>query len=539
MAENRPDTAPAATSPADGSAAGTSPADGSPAASPDAGTPVAAIPEALSGPSSSLAGLRILVTGLGVTGFPAAVHLGERGADVIVIDGDDTSDVSEKVQILEVFDVDIRRGAQHVETLPEGRIDLVVTSPGWRPDQPVLAAAAAAGIPVIGEVELAWRIRGTNDAKWLAITGTNGKTTTTTMLESMLLAAGLRAKACGNIGTPLLEAVLEPGLEVLAIELSSFQLHWQESMSADAAAVLNIAPDHLDWHGSAEAYAADKAKIYHNAKLACVYNCADDVTLHMVEDADVIEGAKAIGFTTGVPRPGELGVVEDLLVDRAFIPQRYSSAAELAAVRDVAIATGVDGSRPAAHQVANALAAACLARAIDVPGQAISAGLRNHSLGAHRMVTVAESDGVRWVDDSKATNTHAANASLASFDKIVWIAGGLPKGADFTSLLTDHGDRIRALVLIGADDSAFRQAIASAGTDFEVVRIEPALGIDSGVPKRRGEAVAAAAVAAAADLAEAGDTVLLAPAAASMDQFLNYNTRGELFTEAVHTHLGR
>src|SRR5699024_1417701 len=110
---------------------------------PDAGTPAAAIPEALSGPSSSLAGLRILVTGLGVTGFPAAVHLGERGADVIVIDGDDTSDVSEKVQILEVFDVDIRRGAQHVETLPEGCIDLVVTSPGWRPDQPVLAAAAA------------------------------------------------------------------------------------------------------------------------------------------------------------------------------------------------------------------------------------------------------------------------------------------------------------------------------------------------------------------------------------------------------------
>jgi UDP-N-acetylmuramoylalanine--D-glutamate ligase len=124
----------------------------------------------------------------------------------------------------------------------------------------VLAAAAAAGIPVIGEVELAWRIRGTNDAKWLAITGTNGKTTTTTMLESMLLAAGLKAKACGNIGTPLLEAVLEPGLEVLAIELSSFQLHWQESMSADAAAVLNIAPDHLDWHGSAEAYAPTRRR---------------------------------------------------------------------------------------------------------------------------------------------------------------------------------------------------------------------------------------------------------------------------------------
>src|SRR5699024_364695 len=145
-------------------------------------------------------------------------------------------------------------------TLPEGRIDLVVTSPGWRPDQLLLPAAAAASITVIGEVGLGCRIRGSNDAQRLAIPRTNGKTKTTTMLESMLLAAGLRAKACGNIGTPLLEAVLEPGLEVLAIELSSFQLHWQESMSADAAVVLNIAPDHLDWHGSAEAYAADKAK---------------------------------------------------------------------------------------------------------------------------------------------------------------------------------------------------------------------------------------------------------------------------------------
>ena len=496
-----------------------------------------AIPAALAGPSSSLEGLRILVTGLGVTGFPAAVHLGERGADVIVVDGDDQAEISEKAQILEVFDVDIRRGSEHVATLPAEPLDLVVTSPGWRPDHPLLLAATEAGVPVIGEVELAWRIRGTNDAKWLAITGTNGKTTTTTMLESMLLAQGLRAKACGNIGAPLLEAVLEPGLEVLAIELSSFQLHWQYSLSADAATVLNIAPDHLDWHGSADAYERDKAAIYHQVKTACIYNVGDEVTLRMVEDADVVEGAKAIGFTTGIPGPGELGVVDDLLVDRAFIPQRYSSAAELASLEDVAIATGVSGHAPADHQVANALAAAALARSIGVPGQAISAGLKNHSLGAHRMVTIAEREGVRWVDDSKATNTHAANASLSSFESIVWIAGGLPKGADFTPLFADHGHRLRALVLIGAEDTAFRAAIAATVPDLEVIRIEPALGIDSGVPRRRGEAVVAAAVDAAASLAQPGDTVLLAPAAASMDQFLNYNTRGELFTQAVHTYL--
>ena len=317
----------------------------------------------------------------------------------------------------------------------------------------MLAAAAEAGIPVIGEVELAWRIRGTNDAKWLAITGTNGKTTTTTMLESMLLAAGLKAKACGNIGTPLLEAVLEPGLEVLAIELSSFQLHWQESMSADAAAVLNIAPDHLDWHGSAEAYAADKAKIFHNAKLACVYNCADEVTLHMVEDADVIEGAKAIGFTGGVFLTPANSASSRTCWSTGLHPAALLIGRRTRLLDDVAAATGVAGSRPAPHQIANALAAACLARAIDVPGQAISAGLRSHSLGAHCMVTVAEADGIRWVDDSKATNTHAANASwppsTRSSDR-----RGLPKGADFTSLFADHRDRLKALVLIGEDDSA-------------------------------------------------------------------------------------
>ncbi|RBP64035.1 UDP-N-acetylmuramoylalanine--D-glutamate ligase [Brevibacterium sanguinis] len=497
----------------------------------------AAIPAALEGPSSSLSGLRILVTGLGVTGFPAAVHLAERGAQVVVIDGDATADVSEKARILEVFDVDIRRGPEHVAALPDGPLDLVVTSPGWRPDQPVLAAAIAAGIPVIGEVELAWRIRGTNDARWLAITGTNGKTTTTTMLESMLLAAGLKARACGNIGTPLLEAVLEPGLEVLAIELSSFQLHWQFSMSADSAAVLNIAPDHLDWHGSAAAYAADKARIYHQVRTACVYSVADPATRRMVEDADVVAGARAIGVTTGIPGPGELGVVDDLLVDRAFIPQRYSSAAELAALSDVATATGAAGSAPAPHQVANALAAAALARSIGVPGQAIARGLAAHSQGAHRLVTVAEADGVRWVDDSKATNTHAAAAALGSFDSIVWIAGGLPKGADLTPLVAENAHRLRALVLIGTDDAPFRQALTEAAGDVPLIRIDPELADETEDPPRRGAAIIRAAVAAAGEAARAGDVVLLAPAAASMDQFRDYTTRGDLFAEAVHARL--
>lgn len=497
----------------------------------------AAIPAALHGPESSLAGLTVVVTGLGVSGYPAAVHLAERGAEVIVVDADTLRDRSEQEAILAVFDVDIRRGPEHVEELPvsaAGRTpDLVVTSPGWRPDQPLLRAAAVAGVPVIGEVELAWRVRGANAAAWLVVTGTNGKTTTTTMLEAMLRAAGLNVRACGNIGAPLLEAVLDPEAEVLAIELSSFQLHWQFSMCADAAAVLNIAADHLDWHGSAEAYAADKGRAYTNVRTACVYNVADPATRALVEDAEVIAGARAIGFTSGIPGPGELGVVEDALVDRAWIPQRYSAAAELASLADVARASGQPGRPAPPHQIANALAAAALARAVGVPPAAVRAGLRAHAAGGHRLALVAEHGEVRWIDDSKATNPHAADAALNAFDPIVWIAGGLAKGADYAALVGAHAHRLRAVVLIGADRTPLRTALAAHAPEVPVLEVDVPTDPADTEPAARGTAVAERAVALAAAAAHPGDTVLLAPAAASMDQFLDYATRGELFASAV------
>ncbi|GAA2005815.1 UDP-N-acetylmuramoyl-L-alanine--D-glutamate ligase [Brevibacterium samyangense] len=494
------------------------------------------IPAALHGPESSLAGITVLVTGLGVSGYPAAVHLAERGAEVVVVDANTTRDHSEKEQILEVFDVDIRRGAAHVTGLPTSRTgrlpDLVVTSPGWRPDQPVLAAAAAAGIPIIGEVELAWRVRGTNSAPWLVVTGTNGKTTTTSMLESMLRAAGLNARACGNIGAPLLEAVLDPAAEVLAIELSSYQLHWQFSMSAHAAAVLNIAEDHLDWHGDLAAYAAAKGRAYTNVAKACVYNVEDPATRRLVEDAEVIAGARAIGFTTGMPGPGELGVVEDLLVDRAYVPNRYSAAAELASFANVAAASGAPGRPAAPHQVSNALAAAALARSLGVPPAAIRDGLRAHVAGGHRLALVRSLSEVSWVDDSKATNPHAADAALGSFDSLVWIAGGLAKGAHYEDLVKSHAHRLRGVVLIGADREPLRGALAAHAPEVPVVEID--LVPDGDLPEEvRGRDVMAAAVDRARVLARAGDTVLMAPAAASMDQFRDYGTRGDLFAELV------
>ncbi|WP_461030890.1 Mur ligase family protein, partial [Streptomyces sparsus] len=251
-------------------------------------------------------------------------------------------------------------------TLPEGT-DVVVTSPGWPPSSPLFSAAETAGVPVIGDVELAWRLRGPDSAPWLAVTGTNGKTTTVQMLAAILGAAGLRTAAVGNIGTPLVDVVLadEP-YDVLAVELSSYQLHWAPSLRAHSAAVLNLAPDHLDWHGSMDAYAADKGRVYEGNTVACVYNTADPATEELVRRADVVEGCRAIGFTLGPPAPSQFGVVDGILVDRAFVADRQQQAQELAQVDDIA-----PGSGPAApHNIANALAAAALARAYGVPAHA-------------------------------------------------------------------------------------------------------------------------------------------------------------------------
>lgn len=489
------------------------------------------------------AGLRVVVAGVGVSGFAAADALLERGAKVVVVDERDGVPERDKAKVLEVFGGVFLLGEGSTGRLPEvagGKPDLVVTSPGWRPDQPLLAAAAAAGIPIWGEVELAWRMRPvTGAAPWLTITGTNGKTTTVTMLADMLRAAGHRTVAAGNVGTPLLEAVLHPQpYDVLAVELSSFQLHWSHSLRPLAAACLNVAPDHVDWHGSMAAYARDKGRVYENAEVACVYNVADPATEALVREADVIEGCRAIGFTLGVPDISMLGVVDDVLCDRAFVAERATSAAEIGTLDDVRIA---GGGTLAPHNVANALAAAALARAYGVPPAAVRDGLRGYSPGSHRIAQVARSGGVTWVNDSKATNPHAAAASLNAFESVVWIAGGLAKGATFDDLVAAHGKRLRAAVLIGRDRSLIAAALARHAPDVPVVEVEmtetdpvstPAT--DTSFPAR----VMAAVVGTAADLARPGDTVLLAPACASMDMFSSYAERGDAFAAAVRRLVG-
>ncbi|MEU3728670.1 UDP-N-acetylmuramoyl-L-alanine--D-glutamate ligase [Streptomyces sp. NPDC017454] len=460
-------------------------------------------------------GKHVTVAGLGVSGVPAAKVLHGLGARVTVVnDGDDERARAQAAE-LEALGVTVRLGDG--DTLPDGT-ELIVTAPGWKPTKPLFTAAGEAGVPVWGDVELAWRLRGLDGRKaapWLAVTGTNGKTTTVQMLASILKAAGLRTAAVGNIGVSLLDAVTgETEYDVLAVELSSYQLHWAPSPRPHSAAVLNLAPDHLDWHGSMEAYAADKGRIYEGNTVACVYNVADKATEDLVREADVEEGCRAIGFTLGTPAPGQLGVVEGILVDRAFVEDRQKNAQELAEVSDV--------DPPAPHNIANALAAAALARAYGVPAAAVRDGLRAFTPDAHRIAHVADVDGVAYVDDSKATNTHATEASLAAYGSIVWIAGGLAKGATFDELVAGAAERLRGAVLIGADRALIREALARHAPEVPVVDLDRT---DTGAMLQ--------AVREAQRLARPGDTVLLAPACASMDMFTNYNKRGDAFAEAV------
>lgn len=471
------------------------------------------------GRHDSWEGVRAAVAGFGVSGFAAADNLNHLGASVIAMDESDAGDKAEKAELLEVLGADIRLGEGATAVLPDD-IDVLVTSPGWKPTSPLLAQARDRGVPIWGEVELAWRLRDPNNAApWLAITGTNGKTTTVQMLDSILRAAGLRSVAVGNVGLPIVEAVMDPEpYDVLAVELSSFQLHYTQSMSAESAAVLNVAEDHLDWYASMHEYAADKGRIYERAQRACVYNVADPATERLVREADVMEGARAIGFTLGMPGVGMLGVVEDILADRAFIEERDSSAAELCTIGDLA--------SPAPHFVANALAAAALARAHGVSQAAVRDGLRSFRPDGHRIAHVAEVAGVTWVDDSKATNPHAAQSSLQAYEPVVWVAGGLAKGARFDELVQAVKQRLRGVVLLGADRGVIADALARHAPDVPVVDVGGREDGPAGMTMDR-------AVAAAADLAQAGDTVLLAPGCASMDMFANYGERGDAFAEAV------
>ncbi|HEX2297363.1 MAG TPA: UDP-N-acetylmuramoyl-L-alanine--D-glutamate ligase [Pseudonocardiaceae bacterium] len=453
---------------------------------------------------ADLAGARVLVAGARVTGRSAARVLRDWGAEVTVTDASPAQ--------LDTLAADVGdTGVQVAPGLsaPPAGTDLVVTSPGFRPDAPLMTAAEAAGVPVIGDVGLAWwadQARA-EPSDWLVVTGTNGKTTTTGMLESILRAAGLDAVACGNIGLPVLDAVLA-GHRVLAVELSSFQLHWSRQLAVRAAVVLNLSADHLDWHGSMAGYAEAKAGAY-AAAAAVVFNRDDDWS------ARLAAGRGGVGFTTGAPRGGELGIVDGRLVDRAFGSDVEGTVlAEVAEIRP-----------PGPHNVSNALAAAALARTVGVPAPAVGRGLREFTPDGHRGTLVGEHHGVRFLNDSKATNPHAARAALLAHPRVVWVAGGLLKGAradDLADVIAAARDRLVGAVLLGTDRVIIADALERHAPEI------PVRMVDSGDDDAMTEVVAAAA-----GLARSGDVVLLAPAAASLDMFTDYAQRGRAFAAAV------
>ena len=445
-------------------------------------------------PALDVAGRTVAVCGARFAGQAAARALLARGARVVLIDRDRPAGT----------DALVAAGASFSDELPADAA-LVVTSPGWPPSHPLFAAAAARGVEVIGELEFAWRLRGERPAAWLVITGTNGKTTTVRMLESILLAAGERALAVGNVGVSVIDAVTDPRpYDVLAVEASSYQLHWSSTIRPAAGVLLNLAPDHLDWHGSMDEYAQAKTAVWAGA--VAVGNADDPQVARRLPDGGV-------SFTLAEPAEGQLGVMEGRLVSRAFGDDRL-------------VLVDAATIRPAgAHNVANALAAAALARAHGVPATAIADGLRTFVPDPHRNQLVHVAGGISWVDDSKATNPHAARASLLAYPRIVWVAGGQLKGVDVDELVAEIAGppgRLAGAVLLGEDRAQLATSLARHAPEVPVIVVD---STDDGAMTE--------VVRAAAGLARAGDTVLLAPAAASYDMFSGYAARGDAFARAA------
>lgn len=465
--------------------------------------------------------LKVAVLGLGVSGFSVADTLAELSCDVRVFA---ERAEAEQLDVLDVLGVPHFTG-EAATGLPAELIafapELLITSPGVRPDSQIIAWCARESIPVWVDIDLAWRLRDKTArvADWICVTGTNGKTTTVQLTTEILRQAGLRAESCGNIGTPILDCIRDPqGYDVLVVELSSFQLHYMQPIAPHSSAVLNIDQDHLDWHGTFDAYKAAKGKIYENTVFSCIYNVSDSATEKLVENADVVEGARAIGFTVGAPARSQIGYVEDILCDRAFLDDRANKAIPLATLEDIA---EIGVLTP--HLLANVAAASALTRSYGVSHLAVRDGIRNFKLDAHRIEVVAQIGGVTWIDDSKATNPHAAAASLNSFENIVWLVGGLLKGVDIAPLVQRFASRLRGAVVIGKERTAVLEALRLHAPEVPVIEVNTE---DNGD-------VMPQAVSGAAALAQEGDFVLLAPSSASMDQFKDYADRGARFAAAV------
>jgi len=448
---------------------------------------------------------KVLILGAGITGIAVAQALSKRGAQLGIVDENNDSK----------FDFPrIEIGAINLS-----QWDSIVVSPGWKESHPIIQAAQSAGIALLNEIDIAWdmHLEMSPSQKWVALTGTNGKTTTVEMTASMLRTGGLHAIACGNVGETVISVVDQSNpYDYLVVELSSFQLHWSRKAQFVSCAILNIADDHTDWHGSFDEYVKAKISILDRSSTA-ILNADDGV---VVAKSAHWQGRKVF-YSLDTPKPGELGVVEDLLVDRAFVLDSQE-AAMISQLRDV--------QPTAPHNVSNALAAAGIARSLGVTHEAIAKALQNFTPGRHRIEVVCERNGITWIDDSKATNPHAATASLLSQLHVVWIAGGLAKGAKMEELVTRTKGRIRAAIIIGTDGNLIADELRIQAPEIQIIEIDTPHEYHKG---GESNSLMEAIVYKALEVATNGDAVLLAPACASMDQFLSYADRGDRFAAAV------
>lgn len=431
-----------------------------------------------------------MVVGLGQTGAACVRFLRAQGLPVAAMDTRREPPAAASVRDTDAS-IPLHLGGLDAAALADA--GEIVVSPGLAPDEPALEQARLYGVPVIGEIELFARYA---RAPVVAITGSNGKSTVTTLVGEMAAAAGKRAGVGGNLGPPAITLIQDPEPDVYVLELSSFQLETTDSLRPAAATVLNISADHLDRHATVDAYAAIKSRIFHGDGIMIV-NRDDPRVAAMARPGRLVRS-----FGLDVPQPGDYGVV------------RHHGADWLAR-DDAPLLPVAELALQGRHNRANALAALALAEAVGLPSADCLGVLRRYPGLPHRMQWLGDRNGVRWIDDSKATNVGAALAAIEGLEgPLVLVAGGQAKGGDMTPLAPALAGKARAVVLMGEDAPLLQRVLEDSAPVIRARDMEQA-------------------VAEAAARAEPGDTVLLAPACASFDQFRDYAQRGEAFARAM------
>ncbi|MDY6978756.1 MAG: UDP-N-acetylmuramoyl-L-alanine--D-glutamate ligase [Pseudomonadota bacterium] len=442
-----------------------------------------------------LQGKKVLIVGLGKTGLSCAHFLSACDADVAITDSREEPPFLSRLQ-QELPEIAVFVG--NFDELAFQRAEIIVVSPGISLREPLIVEARARGARIIGDIELfAWFV----DVPVVAITGSNGKSTVTTLVGEMFHRSGIKAGVGGNIGTPALDLFREDN-QVCVLELSSFQLETTESLDPVAAVILNISEDHLDRYDTLADYTAAKARVFYGSG-ALVVN-ADDERV-MATAGLFAAGRKLISFSLGIPETDHYGIC--LQQNKRWL------------CRGEQLLLGVDELKiTGEHNLANALAALALGEAAGLALPAMLEALRDFAGLPHRCQWIREKAGVTWINDSKATNVGAAIAAIQGVpgEKLVVILGGQGKGQDFTALREVIARRARAVVLMGEDAPLLQQELA------DVVKIANADSMQEAVNK-------------SAQLAQTGDTVLLSPACASFDMFNGFEQRGEVFAESVRS----